>query len=194
MRIFPILALVASLSACSRSLTVNETAAMSPFTGSDIQYSEVTVHRGGLASFKSDHGAVTLGNEIHWDPETYREDFLEPDNVIFIQDVALLAHELVHVWQYQNRATTGYSLDKLIDEHRQFGDTVYDFQTPLDPRKSFSSYRFEQQGAIVQEWVLLAAVGDPRADKYERVVRAAMPSLVTNLFKKLDLRERRQEP
>jgi hypothetical protein len=82
---------------------------------------------------------------------------------------AHLAHELVHVWQYQALKRTGIEL--LLSR-------VYRYR--LDPARSFRAYGYEQQAAIVEDYVRLcdgaerrwAESGAARAD-YERVIATA---------------------
>lgn len=84
-----------------------------------------------------------------------------------------LAHELVHVWQYQALKRTGIEL---------MLSRVYRYR--LDPARDFLSYGYEQQAAIVEDYVRLCDGGPcrwteggaTRAD-YERVIAtAAHPS------------------
>lgn len=60
--------------------------------------------------------------------------------------MAVLAHELVHVWQYAN----GMTLWRYVLRERG----VYDYQ--LDGR-TFLAYGYEQQAAMVEDWARLSA-------------------------------------
>jgi hypothetical protein len=59
---------------------------------------------------------------------------------------AHLAHELVHVWQYLALQRTGIEL---------LFSRVYRYR--LDPERPFRAYGFEQQAAIVEDYVRLKA-------------------------------------
>ncbi|POF34662.1 eCIS core domain-containing protein [Roseibium marinum] len=97
--------------------------------------------------------AVTLGNTIYFTRDRYAADFAQGyPREIMVNDLALLAHELMHVWQHQNRKQTGYSLLKVASEHLAYKDP-YDYR--LRPGKSFLSYRYEQQAEIVECYVVL---------------------------------------
>ncbi|MFY2825858.1 hypothetical protein [Ruegeria sp. MALMAid1280] len=110
--------------------------------------------------------AVAVFNKIYftrdWYLEDYMSDFPEQMNLIAAM---LLAHELTHVWQWQNRETTGYHPLRAAAEHGGNNDPyLFDIETSSD----FLSYGFEQQGAIVEEYVCCRAL-DPMAPRTERL-------------------------
>jgi hypothetical protein len=63
--------------------------------------------------------------------------------------LSVLAHELVHVWQYE----TGMTLLKYIwrDVIGHLGRYAY----RLKPGKGFTAYGYEQQAAMMEDWVRL---------------------------------------
>lgn len=89
--------------------------------------------------------AMAVGNTVFFSRDRYVDDF---STTPFRDDLWLMAHELVHVWQWQNRNEVGYSFSRIVSEHLKYGDAVYDYQ--LETGKAFTDYRFEQQGAIVE--------------------------------------------
>jgi Domain of unknown function (DUF4157) len=99
-----------------------------------------------LLSTTGSHG-LTINNDI----------YMTSYSVDYSLDPYLLAHEVMHVWQWQNRQYTGYTFIKILSEHLtycglHFGcDAVYDYT--IKPGKRFLEYRFEQQGKIVQDYV-----------------------------------------
>ncbi len=110
--------------------------------------------------------AVALFNKVYftrdWYLEDYMSDFPEQMNLIAAM---LLAHELTHVWQWQNRKTTGYHPLRAAAEHGGNKDPyLFDIETSSD----FLSYGFEQQGAIVEEYVCCRAL-DPKAPRTQRL-------------------------
>ncbi len=64
---------------------------------------------------------------------------------------AHLAHELTHVWQYQALRRTGV---ELLASRR--------YRYRLDPARVFLSYGYEQQAAIVEDYVRLTGGGAAR--------------------------------
>lgn len=63
--------------------------------------------------------------------------------------LSVLAHELVHVWQYE----TGMTLFKYVrrDVVGRLGRYAY----RLRPGKAFTAYGYEQQAAMMEDWVRL---------------------------------------
>lgn len=63
--------------------------------------------------------------------------------------LSVLAHELVHVWQYE----TGMTLVKYVwrDVIGRLGRYSY----RLRPGKAFTAYGYEQQAAMMEDWVRL---------------------------------------
>lgn len=116
--------------------------------------------------------AMTIGNVIYYDKSVYSSDFSTSS---YASDRWLMAHELTHVWHWQNRATTGYTFTKVVSEHLEFGENVYDYALVVG--KKFSEYRFEQQGEIVECYAMLRQV-EPNSNltlKHEKLIRAEFP-------------------
>lgn len=108
--------------------------------------------REAVQRFADRPDALTLGNHIYYQRDMYRDNFARgPNGEVPVWDLALLAHEITHVWQNQHRARTGYSLAAVILEHLRY-DQPYAFR--LAPGKAFLEYRFEQQGAMIQRYVI----------------------------------------
>jgi hypothetical protein len=137
----------------------------------------------GLSGMKGGSAdAITFFNTIYFDNGYYSDDILEgyPD-FIFINDAALLAHEVTHVWQYQNRDITGYHPVKALFEHIQYSDP---YSYTLTPGKKFLDYRYEQQGRIVQDYILIYYVNssDPRVATYEKLIKESIPLKSLKLY------------
>lgn len=110
--------------------------------------------------------AVALFNQVYFTKDWYLDDYMRdyPEQVNLIAAM-LLAHELTHVWQWQNRKTTGYHPLRAAAEHgRQSDPYLFDLDTSPD----FLAYGFEQQGAIVEEYVCCRAL-DPGAARTQRL-------------------------
>nr|WP_170422786.1 hypothetical protein [Ruegeria arenilitoris] len=110
--------------------------------------------------------AVALFNKVYFTKDWYLEDYMSdfPDQMDLIAAM-LLAHELTHVWQWQNRAVTGYHPLRAAAEH---GGNTDPYLFDLDTSPDFLSYGFEQQGAIVEEYVCCRAL-DPTAPRTKRL-------------------------
>ncbi|WP_299944397.1 hypothetical protein [uncultured Ruegeria sp.] len=110
--------------------------------------------------------AVALFNRVYFTRDWYLDDYMTqyPERVNLIAAM-LLAHELTHVWQWQNRAVTGYHPLRAAAEHGR-NDDPYLFDLGNSP--DFLSYGFEQQGAIVEEYVCCRAL-DPDAPRTKRL-------------------------
>lgn len=110
--------------------------------------------------------AVTLFNRVYFARDWYLEDYLRgyPDHLYLVQSM-LLAHELTHVWQWQNRARTGYSPLRAAAEHGSVDDP---YLFDLNGSPDFQSYGFEQQGAIVEEYVCCRSLA-PNAARTKRL-------------------------
>ncbi len=110
--------------------------------------------------------AVALWNRVLFDRDWYLDDYLPeyPDQVGLIAAM-LLAHELTHIWQWQNRGLTGYTPLKAAREHQGSADP-YLFDTSNNA--SFLEYGYEQQGGIVEEFVCCRAL-DPTGARTQRL-------------------------
>ena len=105
--------------------------------------------------------SVVRGGRIFWPGA--------PAEARSLAERAHLAHELVHVWQYQALRRSGIEI--LLSR-------VYRYR--LDPARAFLDYGYEQQAAIVEDYVRLCDGAEcrwthdapPRAD-YERVIATA---------------------
>ncbi len=119
--------------------------------------------------------AVALYNTILFDKDWYLDDYLPdyPDKIGLIAAM-LLAHELTHVWQWQNRASTGYSPLRAALEHSGGADP-YLFEINTDRR--FHDFAYEQQGSIVEEFVCCRALAPtaPRTERLHALISQVMP-------------------
>ena len=103
-----------------------------------------------------------LWSRIHMSREFYRAD-LAPDwprSARFPQAL-VLAHELVHVWQWQHRGTTGYRPVRAAVENVMNMDPY--FYVP-GPDASFLKFGFEQQAALLEDY-LCYTLYDPGAPR-----------------------------
>ena len=119
--------------------------------------------------------ALVLFNSIRIRKDIWRDDFLEgfPDRLTLL-DAMLLAHEMTHVWQWQNRDLTGYHPIKAAREHQMSVDPYL-----IDPntKSNFLDHGYEQQGTIVEEYVCCKALDPdaPRTERLRKMIAEVMP-------------------
>jgi hypothetical protein len=110
--------------------------------------------------------AMTIFRAVHFGANVYLDDFVAgwPDQLP-LPYAMLLAHEMVHVWQWQNRGLTGYNPLKAVFEHVRSADP-YLFDTTTETR--FLDFGYEQQGSIMEEYVCCRALA-PTAPRTRRL-------------------------
>ncbi len=196
-----LLLMLALVAACGRPLTDNERAFLGTIHGETLNYDRVRLHDGAptrAVTFRrkprprttcrelilppptdeivtSKPAAVALFNRVLFDKDWFIEDYLPdyPDTIGLIAAM-LFAHELTHVWQWQNRATTGYSPLRAASEHGGGADP-YLFE--IDGTRRFGDFGFEQQGSIVEEYVCCRALAPqaPRTARLHALIGQVMP-------------------
>lgn len=145
-----------------RYLTSGEENWLRTLFGNSVDYNKVRLKKGLLLTARG--SAVTINNTISFSIDSYYEDFSLSES---IGPLGLLAHELTHVWQYQNQVR-GYWWMKAALEHVRHGRYVYEYK--LDRRKSLEEYRFEQQAQIVQDYVYAKDIADLREPIFEEII------------------------
>ena len=190
-----------ALTACSRPLTEAERAFAGTIHGPSLNADAVRIHgRNPLYLLKQSRdarpriacrerirppevspvetriAATVLFNRAFFAKPFFQGDYL-PDYParMNLPDAMLLAHELTHVWQWQNADQTGYHPLKAAAEHQN--DDPYLFDLPKGA--IFADYGFEQQGGLVEEFVCCRAL-DPdgaRTSKLYRLLSPVFPAL-----------------
>lgn len=203
MRWFGLLICLALLTACSRPLTTAERAFAADVIGDSLDADKVRVAAGfGLKPPPPTPNAPARGkrttipgvcdrvpqgprtepppafalwNRIHMAQKYYRDDTAPgwPDRVLLPQSL-IMAHELVHVWQWQNRARTGYRPTRAALESVLSLDPYY--YTPADG-DTFLSFGYEQQGALVEDYFCYALLDpeNPRRAKLRTILAPHFP-------------------
>lgn len=189
------------LAACGRPLTPNERAFAVALLGDQLNTDRVRLVEGAPVGAITFHrkprprvtcrelilppvteaivtakpAAVTLFNTVMFVRDWYSTDYLRgyPQR-IHLTAAMLLGHELVHVWQWQNRARTGYSPLRAAAEHGRSEDP-YLFE--LDGPADFLAYGYEQQGSIVEEYICCRALAPDaaRTKRLHGMLKAAFP-------------------
>ncbi len=199
MRMF--LCLFICLAACGRPLTPAEKSFATQIHGATLDTARIrAIHGGPLGSVtykrpkrprlacrelilpEPSTDIVTVGpaamvihNKVYFSDDWYLEDYLPnyPQELDLVTAM-LFAHEITHVWQWQNRSKTGYTPMRAAREHRSAADPyLYEINT----KTRFSDYAYEQQASIVEEYVCCAALDPeaPRTKRIERLLKGAFP-------------------
>lgn len=180
------------LFACTRPLSEGETAFSKTLFGENLQTRNAVIHNGAFIgnithtratrprkacreriwpapkakTVKVGTAAFVLFNAVFVARPLYKRDYLAsyPDH-IKLTDTMLFAHEMTHIWQWQNRAVTGYHPLKAASEHKP-GTDPYLFELTSEP--DFLDFPFEQQAGIVEEYVCCSTL-DPNGRRTARL-------------------------
>ena len=119
--------------------------------------------------------AFVSWNRINMAKGLYLPDYMSkyPDRMN-LAAAMLIGHEMTHVWQWQNRDRTGYTPFKAAREHQPGQDP---YLLELDAKARFLDFPYEQQGAIVEEYICCRAL-DPAGSRTQRLfgmLKQAMP-------------------
>jgi hypothetical protein len=205
-----LLALALTLAACGRPLTEAERAYMADLQGETFDAAPVRIVENPLVGLgvqtyparpavtcreriyprpeteivEGRTGGITLFNTLHVRNDIFLDDYLrDRDGGRSLAAAMFFAHEMTHVWQWQNRDVTDYHPFRAFAEHARVTDP-YLFD-PDDDRR-FLDYAYEQQASLVEEYVCCRAV-DPqgaRTTRLERLLAQVMP--VTPLQSRAD--------
>ncbi|MAZ22727.1 hypothetical protein [Roseovarius sp.] len=119
--------------------------------------------------------AVALWNHILLSKPYYLKDYFDnyPEEMGLLSAM-FFAHEITHVWQWQNRTRTQYTPWRAGREHGG-GKDPYLFEISTDTR--FLDYSYEQQASIVEEYVCCATLDPkaPRTERLKRLIQQEMP-------------------
>ncbi|MDU8926316.1 hypothetical protein RXV86_02865 [Alisedimentitalea sp. MJ-SS2] len=119
--------------------------------------------------------AVAIHNKVFYAKPYFSKDYLHgyPESM-YLFAAMLFAHELTHVWQWQNREITGYTPIKSANEH-EWGEDPYLYD--INTKTKFLDYAYEQQASIVEEYVCCTALDPqaPRTKRLESLLKSAFP-------------------
>lgn len=194
------LVLLAVLAACSRPLTPAEEAFADDLFGPDLDTSKVRVAQGlGVVPlYRTVPAKVTLvegtdracvrtpqprgaqppqafavGNRIHFETGLYSSDMvIQWPERLRVPQALVLAHELTHVWQWQNRERTGYSPARAVAESIELADPYFS-----EGDAAFFSFGYEQQAAILEDYVCFAFANPdhPRRQELREILAPVFP-------------------
>jgi len=192
MRLALLCLLVLLTGSCGRGLTTSEVGFLSEIHGDTVDLSRVRATTfssvGSIArtyrarprttcrelilppietpTFQSRTAGLVAFNQIFLNPNWYLEDYVEgwPEELNLVSAM-FLAHEITHIWQWQNRRVTGYHPLKAASEHRfQIDPYLFD----PDSNTRFLDYPYEQQASLVEEFVCCRAL-DPEGARTSRL-------------------------
>jgi hypothetical protein len=119
--------------------------------------------------------AFVLWSDIFWSYDFYTDDAFRgwPDAVPF--QSLIMAHELVHVWQWQNRDRTGYNPARSARESIDEVDPY--FWLDGQAEDGFFSYGYERQAAMIEDYVCfqLFEPEAPEVDELEAILAPVLP-------------------
>lgn len=152
-----------------RPLTAGEVAMLTPIFNNTVNFSKIDVESGAGMDPRAwapiaNGDAVTLGDTIHFPSSGYQSDFSSAS----LSDQAWLAHEVTHVYQYQN--DPNYSWTKAAQEGLRSDTYKYNFSE----HGCFKDYRYEQQAAMVADYhAALQRSWSPALIDYESLLNPA---------------------
>lgn len=202
LQLVPMLALLclATLTACSRPMTEAEESFANDLFGDTLNTSQVRVAQGlGVTPLyrtvpsritrvtATDRSCVrtpqprggqppqafAFRNGVYFDSQLYSSDMvLEWPTGLRIPQALILAHELTHVWQWQNRSKTGYSATRAVAESLALADPYFS-----DGDAAFFAFGFEQQAAIVEDFVCFTFANPthPRRAELRAILEPVLP-------------------
>ncbi|MCD4665013.1 MAG: hypothetical protein K8R68_07050 [Bacteroidales bacterium] len=145
----------------TRKLTTNELRILKSIFYVDVEYSKVKLTNQHLFSYLlKKYSAIVFDNTIVFSKLAYKNDFS-----INTGSMALLVHEICHIWQYQN---LNYRWIKAGIEHLKFGKSTYSYN--IADHKKLTDYRFEQQGEIMADYYKLKQKNSPKVKVYEDII------------------------
>lgn len=118
------------------------------------------------AVFTARPGAIALWQRVQFRPDVYRPDYAaRHEGHRNLAAAMFLAHELTHVWQWQNRRATGYTPWRAAREHLGAEDP-YLFGEANG--RGFLDYGYEQQAGMVEEYLCCRTL-DPQGARTRRL-------------------------
>ncbi|UWQ17099.1 hypothetical protein [Jannaschia sp. M317] len=196
-----LLILLLALTACSRPLTEAEIALTAQLHGSTLDTAPIRLTKNptiGLFPITFDArprttcrerigppqtgritaatGGIVLFEKLLLSPRAWLPDYARQttDGRLDLASAMFLIHEMTHVWQWQNRAQTGYHPSRAFAEQVTIDDP-YLFDE--DPSRRFLDYGYEQQASLVEEYFCCAVLHPEgtRTDRLKTLLRQVLP-------------------
>lgn len=183
------------LAACGRGLSDGERALMSPIMGDTFVADDARMIEAGFIgmvtrtyptrpqttcrekinpppsgpTFRTRTAGAVAWTHVLTNPDWTLTDYApEYPQAVNLVAAMYFAHEMTHIWQWQNRAATGYSPFRGLAEHRP-GIDPYLF----DPNEeiAFLEMGYEQQASLVEKFICCRTLA-PTAARTERLYQA----------------------
>ena len=118
--------------------------------------------------------AFAFRNKVRFNSGLYSDDMATewPKRLRF-PHALIFAHELTHVWQWQNRKRTGYTPFRAAMESLRLVDPYY----APPGEAAFLSFGYEQQAAIVEDYLCFAFANPthPRRAELRAILEPVFP-------------------
>jgi LysM repeat protein len=137
----------------ARKLNPTEIADLQKIFGSSVDYSKVEIVEGNLGAL----GALSQGRAFTFGNTIYVPGALASHTP---PGQAKLAHEMVHVWQYQSSGA-GYITSSIWARATQGEQAAYSWQKDVDSGKAWHELSSEQQGQLIEDAVKAQFFNNP---------------------------------
>lgn len=182
------------LAACGRGLTPSEELLFGEITGNTFNADQARLLEAPIGNVTRSYRArpqttcrerinpppsgptvqVRTAGAVAWTHVLTSPDWTIPDYAngyperIHLGAAMFFAHEMTHIWQWQNRALTHYSPFKGLSEHKPGVDPYL-----FDPKAEvvFLEMGYEQQAALVEEFICCRTLA-PQAPRTLRLFEA----------------------
>ena len=141
----------------ARPLTQNEIAMAQKIFGHALDYKIIKIHNQSALPFLPQNTAMAPNNNVYMPERLYCPDYALASPSL----QALFIHELVHVWQHQNKVlhVFGAFLKETV-KHKFNYAAAYDYTLQKDC--DLAQYGLEQQARIIEDYFLLKKFGFKR--------------------------------
>lgn len=211
------------LAACGRGVTDNETRVIDEIMGDTFDPTHTRLIEAGFIGISTrtyaaraqvtcrekispppDGPTITTrtAGAVAWTHVLLNPNWVSPDYAANYPErfnlpaLMFFAHEMTHIWQWQNRAITGYSPFRGAAEHRPGTDPyLFDPNVEID----FLTMGYEQQAALVEEFICCRTLA-PEAARTQRLfntlsavmpvqhpTQTPRPTEVSGIYKNIDI-------
>jgi len=165
----------------SRALTPGEIILAQRLFKTSINYSLVKIHDEPYTPFQGPRDIVTPNGEIYTTKLIYQMDY----SITTARNKANFIHEMVHVWQYQNKVLD--PIGAAVSEWFTNGfDTKKSYQYTLDSTYDLTDYKIEQQASIIEDyyWLVILLLPSPRNRIQNKISPHAQKLELADVLKK----------
>jgi len=144
-----------------RKLNQNELRILKSLYFNEVNYDKVKISNQHIFSkILKRYSAIVFDNTIIFTRKNFKDDFSKTKS-----DMALLVHEICHVWQYQNLSYRWY---KAGFEHLKYRKETYKYN--INDNRKLINFRFEQQGEILADYYRKKLYLSSETSVYEDVI------------------------